>query len=97
MSLNAKYQILKRNSKYILIKDLCDGTCRSVTNDANHVIDELCSKTISYSSGYVKHRRIFYCDTEGEIDELDWRIGANGLAEFIGFKPGHDGVVFWNG
>jgi hypothetical protein len=76
----SKFEVMEETADYIYIRDI-GGNCRSVTNDAEKVIEKLAAE---YDMG---NRRAFYMDTEGQIDELLHRG-----SRFIGFKPGHEGV-----
>ena len=82
---NYSFTVLQNTPEYIYIQD--NATTgppfyMSVTNAAEDVIEELW-KQGSLSS----QKRLFYKDTEGQIDEL---IHVNGV--FKGFKAGHEGI-----
>jgi hypothetical protein len=76
----AKFEVIENTTDYIYIKDV-GGNYRSVTNDAEKVIQKL---SADYDLG---NRRVFYMDTEGLIDEL-----LHKGPRFTGFKQGHEGV-----
>jgi hypothetical protein len=81
--MHAKIELLKHEcGKYIYIRDIGHITGRSVTNDAEYVVKQLCLEF-----GITDKTRIFYEDSEGQIDEL-LHIGAR----FYGFKTGHKGI-----
>jgi hypothetical protein len=69
--------------KYIFIRDTGRGAVRSVTNDAEYVVEQLC---LEFEIG--DETRIFYEDSSGQIDEL-----LHSGSKFRGFKPGHEGVA----
>jgi len=91
MKCKSKFEIVDLNADdtnkpYIYIEDRCDGTQKSVTNDAENVCKYL------YNFLKVDERlqddiRIIYKDTDGQIDEL---LHDKGI--FKGFKPGHVGI-----
>ncbi|GMO33928.1 MAG: hypothetical protein Ta2B_14410 [Termitinemataceae bacterium] len=83
--MHAKIDLLKYESgKYILIRDIGHHTGLSVTNDAEYVVEQL------YIDFKIDDRtRIFYEDSEGEIDEL-----LHTSRRFKGFKLGHDDIKF---
>lgn len=76
MSFRPKYkydvEVVKEHGIYI--RDMCDGTCMSVTNAAEYVVEDIFQK--------YGNKRIFYYDTEGILDEL---VHENG--EFRRFAP----------
>jgi hypothetical protein len=70
-----------KKGRYIYVRDIGHKTGRSVTNDAEYIVGQL------YLDFGIDDTRIFYANSEGEIDELThkgWR--------FTGFKFGHEGV-----
>ena len=80
---SAEYEVIEFvPGEYIYIKDV-GVNCRSVTNDAENVVEKL-FKENSMSS----MTRIFYKDSAGQIDEL-----LHAYRKFIGFKAGHEGVA----
>jgi hypothetical protein len=81
--MHAETQLLKHErGKYIYVRDIGRFTARSVTNDAEYVVEQL-----YFEFGITDETRIFYEDSEGQIDEL-LHIGAR----FLGFKTGHEGI-----
>ena len=81
MFMRAQFTVLKQTDEYIYIKDVGEN-CRSVTNDAEYVIQQLFS-----GYGISEKTRVFYDDSCGETDEL---LHSGG--KFTGFKAGHEGV-----
>jgi hypothetical protein len=75
MNLQAIFKIATVTDTLVLILDQ-DGP-RSVTNDAQGVIDRLAAEL-----GGLGLRRIFYRDTMGRFDELKVEQGR-----FVGFAP----------
>ena len=75
MNLQAIFKIATVTDTLVLILDQ-DGP-RSVTNDAQGVIDRLAAEL-----GGLGLRRIFYRDTMGRFDELKVEDGR-----FVGFAP----------
>jgi hypothetical protein len=71
---------MEETADYIYIRDV-GGNYRSVTNDAEKVIEKLTTEND------LGNRRIFYMDTMGQIDEL-----LHKGSRFTGFKFGHEGV-----
>jgi len=69
--------------EWVLIQDDFDenNPTMTITNGAEEVIERLGDK--------IKGKRLFYIDTEGQIDELIHKDG-----QFIKFKAGHEGVEF---
>jgi hypothetical protein len=79
----AKIQLLKHErGKYIFVRDIGHFTERTVTNDAEYIVEQL-----YLEFGITDETRIFYEDSERRIDEL-LHIGAR----FHGFKTGHEGI-----
>jgi hypothetical protein len=82
--MRVKTELLKHErGKYIFIRDTGHNSGRSVTNDAEYVVEQL-----YLDFGIDDETRIFYEDSEGRIDE----IVHNGV-KFCGFKAGHYGVT----
>jgi len=79
--LKCRFKIIKETNDYMLIKDLYDefSPTMTVTNDAENVVKHL------YDNKMIGIKRLFYIDTNGEIDEL---VHHNG--DFRGFKPGQE-------
>jgi hypothetical protein len=69
---------MEETADYIYIRDV-GGNYRSVTNDAEKVIEKLTTEN------NLGNRRVFYMDTEGQIDELVHKGNR-----FTGFKHGHE-------
>jgi hypothetical protein len=83
--MHAKTELLKHErGKYIFVRDIGHCSGRSVTNDAEYVVEQL-----YLEFGISDETRIFYEDSEGDIDEIV-HSGKN----FRSFKPGHDGIDF---
>jgi hypothetical protein len=81
--MHAKIELLKHEcGKYIYVRDIGHITGRSVTNDAEYVVEQL-----YLEFGITDETRIFYEDSEGQIDEL-LHIGTR----FRAFKTGHEGI-----
>jgi hypothetical protein len=68
--------------KYIFVRDAGHNSGRSVTNDAEYIIGQL-----YLEFGISDETRVFYEDSEGQIDEL-----LHSGKKFCGFKAGHEGV-----
>lgn len=62
----------------LIIRDVGHNDHRSVTNDAEKVVADLVA-----SGDLPPGRRLFYYDSEGQLDELLVRDG-----KFAGFRPG---------
>lgn len=77
MRLRAKYRIEEQTEEKIVIRDV-GRECMSVTNDAEAVVRDL------QQNRMLDGRRLFYFDSEGQLDEL--KHDGNGL--FTGFAPG---------
>lgn len=71
------YSITNMDESKIVLHDMCNGQQLSVTNGAEYVIENL------DHLGLLANRRVFYYDTEGQLDELLVRNGR-----FAGFAPG---------
>jgi hypothetical protein len=81
--MHAKTETLKHErGKYIFVRDIGHLTGRSVTNDAEYVIEQL-----YLEFDITDETRIFYEDSDGVIDEL---LHSGKKFECFGF--GHDGV-----
>jgi hypothetical protein len=81
--MNAKIEVLKyKRGKYIFVRDIGHVSGRSVTNDAEHVV-----KQIYLDYAITDETRIFYEDSDGQIDEL-LHVGER----FNGFQAGHKGI-----
>jgi hypothetical protein len=81
--MRAQTEFLKHErGKYIFVRDIGHNYGRSVTNDADYIIEQLYLE-FDITDG----TRVFYEDSDGEIDEL-LRSGK----KFVGFKDGHQGV-----
>ncbi len=76
----ARYQIVEDlPGKPLLIRDLGPWDSHpSVTNDAEAVVAELAA-----SGKLPEGRRLYYYDSDGELDELLHKDG-----QFLGFAPG---------
>jgi hypothetical protein len=82
---HADFSIVDIEDDYIYIKDR-GGDTRSVTNDAEWVIEELMRRFD------ISKRRVFYMDTMGNIDELVHEAGV-----FKTFRAGHMGCnIKWS-
>jgi hypothetical protein len=83
--MHAQTGLLKHErGKYIFVRDIGHNSGRTVTNDAEYVIRQL-----YLEFGITDETRIFYEDSEGEIDEI-----LHSGETFKGFKAGHEGVDF---
>jgi len=81
--MHAQIKLLEHEAgKYIFIRDIGHNFGRSITNDAEYVI-ELLYREYEITDGV----RIFYEDSEGRVDEL-----LHSGKKFAGFKAGHDGI-----
>lgn len=80
--MHAEFQVLEQERGYILIRDTGHRASRSVTNDAEYVMEQL---YLNY--GISDKTRIFYEDSEGRIDEM-----LHSGKVFRNFKAGHEGV-----
>lgn len=72
--MRSDYEVIQDTAEFLLIKDMDRGN-RSVTNDAENVVTDLCDR--------LRGRKLYYIDTMGQIDEILIRDG-----EFDGFLPG---------
>jgi hypothetical protein len=81
--MHAKTELLKHEKgKYIFIRDIGHFSGRSVTGDAEYVIEQL-----YLEFEITDETRIFYEDSDGNIDEL-----LHSGKKFRGFKAGHEGI-----
>lgn len=72
----ANYEVVTDNADMLIIRDLGPWDQHpTVTNDAEQVVEELAAQ--------LGKRRLFYIDSEGQIDELAVKDGR-----FAGFAPG---------
>jgi len=79
MGLPAKYEVVSVTSESVVIKDLGPWTIHlTITNDAEGIVEEMVP--------YLHGRRLYYIDTDGEMDELLIKDG-----KFVGFAPGPRG------
>jgi hypothetical protein len=78
--LRAKFVVVKQTHEYTYIADV-GKTATSVTNNVEAIVKFLSGNHILGS------RRLFYRDSDGQIDEI---IHDNGA--FIRFAPGHEGI-----
>jgi hypothetical protein len=80
--IHAVFRIEDEKEDYILIRDCGNShNCKTVTNDVEWVLKELealCD---------IEHKRIFYMDSLGSIDEI-LHNGKN----FVDFRAGHKGI-----
>jgi hypothetical protein len=75
--LRASYRIEEQTDEKIVIRDV-GRECMSVTNDAEAVVRDL------QRNGMLDKRRLFYYDSDGQLDELK----HDGTGTFKGFAPG---------
>jgi hypothetical protein len=76
MGLPARFDIIQKTENYIVIQDLGPWDVHlTITNDAENVVKALVP--------YLDKRRLYYIDSEGEMDELLVEDG-----KFVGFAPG---------
>lgn len=78
MGRNADYTIERADKHVLLIRDVGDENCMSITNDAERVVKEL------FDAHILRERKLLYIDSEGSIDELKYDEDGN----FTGFAPG---------
>lgn len=74
---HAKFEIVQNLPDRLVIRDLKGGM--SVTNDAEWVVGQLIDESFPGSN----NRRLFYYDTDGDLDELVIVLG-----KFYAFAPG---------
>jgi hypothetical protein len=80
--MRAQFEVLKHESgKYIYIRDI-GKVCRSVTNDAEYVVEQL---YLEYE--ITDETRIIYDDSDSRTDEI-----LHSGRKFTGFKAGHKGI-----
>jgi len=80
---HAVFSIASENDSFVYIIDRGNNSnAKSVTNDAEWVVSELCELCQNFDK-----KRLFYMDSCGNIDEII-HIGKT----FISFKHGHEGV-----
>ena len=81
--MHAKMELLKHEQGiYIFIRDIGHNSGRSITNDAEYIINQL---YMEY--GITDSTRIIYEDSEGKIDEI-----VHSGKKFKSFKAGHEGI-----
>lgn len=83
-NVRAKYEVLGFDGDAVWIADIGEDTDRSVTNDAEAVVQSLANR---YGT-----RRIIYKDTMGRFDELVHERGV-----FKHFAPGYKDLTPPNG
>lgn len=76
MSLRASYTITHTDEHQVIIRD--DGVGMSVTNDAENVVEDMI-RNGTLQDG----QRLYYRDTEGQVDQLEHKNGV-----FTGFSFG---------
>jgi hypothetical protein len=81
VDIHAVFDVIKETPEFLFIKDVGHRDHITVTNDAKFVLQKLSEEYI------LDHRRVFYMDSMGQIDEIEHRGGR-----FIGFRFGHEGV-----
>ena len=78
----ANFTIEKETPEYIFILDIGPWDQHpTVTNNAEGVVETLAKENA------LGDRRLFYQDSEGQIDEL-----LHAAGKFNGFAPGHSGI-----
>lgn len=75
--MKSTFNAIQITKDIIHVEDLCDGSCMSVTNDAEAVIDYL------HKQFDLTNKKVQYQDTDGQIDKL---LHENG--KFTGFASG---------
>ena len=80
MKIESKFNIVFQNSQYVYIEDI-GLVSKSVTNDAEAVL------LILSEQHNLGNRRLIYCDSGGQIDEI-----LHDHGKFKGFSPGHQGI-----
>jgi hypothetical protein len=78
----ADFQVVTANDHFIYLEDTGHNQFKTVTSDAEYVVTSLAEH---YG---IEHKRVFYKDSFGEIDEL---LHKNG--RFTGYKHGHAGYT----
>ena len=76
--MQAKYSVIRETGTHVLIEDLDETGCRSVTNDADRVIADLNSTL----DGGIGSRKVVYLDSDKRWDFLEHHQGR-----FTGFAP----------
>jgi hypothetical protein len=74
---HCSFEVVSVERDAVTIRDLVRG--RSVTNDAEHVIEQLVKSGL-----LTEERKLFYYDTTGTLDEILWEPPSR----FVGFAPG---------
>jgi hypothetical protein len=81
--MHTKIEPLKHErGKYIFVRDIGHFSGRSVTNDAEYLVEQL-----YLEFEITDETRIFYEDSAGCIDEI-----LHSGKKFRGFKSGHEGI-----
>lgn len=75
----SKFYVAHLDAEKVLIIGVGEGL--SITNDAENVVMKLNSDLLAGGSGGIQGRKVFYRDSNGDIDEM---LTKNG--EFDGFK-----------
>jgi|SRR5690554_1294576 len=73
------FYVAHLDAEKVLIVDFGEGL--SITNDAENVVKKLNADLLAGGSGGIQGRKVFYRDTNGDIDEMLTKDG-----EFDGFK-----------
>jgi hypothetical protein len=82
MGQSARFDVIEDTLQHVIIRDLGPWDIfLTITNDAEQVVQKLAS--------YLGGRRLFYIDSEGEMDELLVEDG-----KFAGFAPGPRAETF---
>ena len=79
---HAVFEVIRATPEYIFIQDAGHETNRTVTNDAEWVLEEL-----ALEHGLIT-QRVFYADSENQADEIGHDKGR-----FVRFNFGHEGVA----
>ena len=82
--MHAQFELVDQEREYIIIRNTGHNSGRSVTNDAEYVIEQM---YLIYN--IFDEARIFYYDSEGELSEI-----LHSGKRFRGFKAGHEGIEF---
>lgn len=78
MSRSANFSIIEDTPQRIVLKDIGPWDRHlTITNDAEEVVRRVANR--------LKGRRLFYYDSEGEMDEL---LVDQDFGQFVGFAPG---------
>lgn len=75
----SKFYVAHLDAEKVLIVDVGEGL--SITNDAENAVMKLNADLLAGGSGGIQGRKVFYRDTNGDIDEMLTKDG-----EFAGFK-----------